>query len=162
MWSVLTHSTNILPVNISMNDFSRYRESNRDWYSDSFYTHLHGYRMRLRVDANGAGKHAGTHVSVYVYVMRGDFDDKLQWPLRTTLQIEVLRPSGVGEQHRMIFSFNENTPAEAAQQITSWGSGEASQGWGIPAYLAHKRLGGFLVKDTLTFQVSLVDLKSSQ
>ena len=38
--------------------------------------------MCLGVDANGDGDGAGTHVSVFVTIMRGEHDDKLTWPFR--------------------------------------------------------------------------------
>ena len=42
--------------------------------------------MCLKVYANGVGSGEGTHVSLYLYLMKGPYDDKLEqsghWPLR--------------------------------------------------------------------------------
>ena len=51
------------PVDIIMDDFEQHKKSNDKWCSPPFYTHLGGYRMCLRVDANGDGSEKGTHVS---------------------------------------------------------------------------------------------------
>ena len=52
------------PPNIVMTDFTSLKESGVRWYSPPFYSHIGGYMMCLRVDANGHGSGAGTHVSV--------------------------------------------------------------------------------------------------
>ena len=36
--------------------------------------------MYLEIDANGFNDGEGTYVSVYVSLMRGEFDDQLMWP----------------------------------------------------------------------------------
>ena len=64
------------PVDIIMDDFEKHKKSNDEWYSPPFYTHLGGYRICLRVHANGVGTAKGTRVSVFVYLMRGEYDDR--------------------------------------------------------------------------------------
>ena len=39
----------------------------------------------LKVYANGLGRGEGTHVSVYAYLMRREFDDLLKWPFRDSV-----------------------------------------------------------------------------
>ena len=47
-----------------------------------------------RVDAAGYDRGEGTHVSVFLYLMKGSHDDELEqsghWPLRGTFTIELL------------------------------------------------------------------------
>ena len=38
-------------------------------------------------DAVGEGNDKHTHVSVYVYLMRGDNDNNLKWPIRFILKM---------------------------------------------------------------------------
>ena len=52
------------PIKLTLNEFARRKASNEQWYSSSFYTHLRGYKMCLRVDANGCGNGKGTRLSV--------------------------------------------------------------------------------------------------
>ena len=77
--TTLQHHNN-MRVNIKMENFQQYRDSNQIWYSPGFYNSPGGYKMCLRVDANGSGK--GTHVSCYVYLMSGEYDDILEWPFK--------------------------------------------------------------------------------
>ena len=68
------------PVRLTMTNYEKRKKSSDQWYSPPFYTHPQGYKMCLRVYVNGSGGHKGTHVSLYAYLMRGEFDDYLKWP----------------------------------------------------------------------------------
>ena len=63
-----------------MIDFEQQKAEGDNWYSPSFYTHPRGYRMCLRVYADGNDDGKGTHVSVFVRLMRGEHDNYLKWP----------------------------------------------------------------------------------
>jgi len=65
-----------------------------NWYSPPFYTHPQGYKMCLSVVANGSGDGKGTHVSVFAYLMRGDFDDHLKWPFQGRVEQPTQKPLG--------------------------------------------------------------------
>ena len=144
------------PVDIIMDDFEQHKKSNDKWCSPSFYTHLGGYRMCLRVDANGDGAEKGTHVSVFVYLMRGEFDDILKWPFRgdVTIQLKKNAPS----HYQLMLSFDDNTPNERMCKPTK----ERNLGWGYGEYLSHADLyaGGYLKDDKLVFCVSDIVVKS--
>ena len=47
------------------------------------------YMMCLKVYANGQGDGKGTHVTVAVCLMRGEFDDLLKWPFRGDFTIQL-------------------------------------------------------------------------
>ena len=72
-----------LPFDFVMSNFSQLKASSTEWYSPPFYTHPGGYRLSLRVDANGYGKLKGTHVSRTFYTEPGEFDEVLTWPRRS-------------------------------------------------------------------------------
>ena len=67
----------LVPVSFTMVGFQRKKSSNVSWYSPWFYTHPCGYKMCLRVDANGYGVCRNSHVSVYLHMMRGEYDESL-------------------------------------------------------------------------------------
>ena len=82
------------PVNIVMDEFRKRKMKNDNWYSPPFYSHIGGYKMCLNVNPNGCGRGEGTHVSVFVCLMRGEFDDDLKWPFRgdVTIQLKKKNP----------------------------------------------------------------------
>ena len=82
------------PVTIEMFNFTDKIASKEVWVSKPFMIYEGGYKMCLRVNAAGYGAGKGTHVSVYLHLMKGPHDDKLEqsghWPLRGTFTIELL------------------------------------------------------------------------
>ena len=78
------------PCVFKMPGFSRLKYSKQTWYSPPFYTYPGGYKMCIRVDANGFGPATGTGVSVYAYLMKGKNDDNLPWPFTGEVTITLL------------------------------------------------------------------------
>lgn len=79
-----------VPVEFTVGGFKAMKESNLSWFSPHFYTHQKGYKMCLRVDANGTMMSRGTHASVFVHLMRGEYDDELKFPFRGDITIQLL------------------------------------------------------------------------
>ena len=84
----------LVPINFTLSDFEHKKMSSAKWYSPSFYTHCQGYKMCLRVDADGWDEGTNEYVSVAVYMMRGEYDDHLTWPFQGTLTIKLLSMEG--------------------------------------------------------------------
>ena len=62
-----------------MPEFSQHKSSKRKWYGPPFYTHPEGYKMCIGASGSAHSDGAGTHVSVYAYLMQGRNDDNLPW-----------------------------------------------------------------------------------
>ena len=73
-----------------MPSFKEKKENNIEFFSDPFYTDPRGYKMLINIDANGYRDNKGTHVSVWVYLMRGEYDDQLEFPFKGTIKFELL------------------------------------------------------------------------
>ncbi|XP_066911274.1 TNF receptor-associated factor 6-like isoform X2 [Clytia hemisphaerica] len=59
-------------------------------HSQPFYTAVPGYKMCLRVNLNGIDSGAGTHVSMFVHLMQGEFDSIIQWPFSDGLELTIM------------------------------------------------------------------------
>ncbi|KAK3735480.1 hypothetical protein QZH41_020535 [Actinostola sp. cb2023] len=59
-------------------------------YSEPFHSHKYGYRLKLRLDPNGQRNGKGTHVSVYLIVMRSEYDAILTWPFDWKIKLILL------------------------------------------------------------------------
>ncbi len=70
------------------------------FYSPPFLTSASGYKMCIRVDANGSGAGKGTHVSVFAYLMKGDNDDSLSWPFTGRVTFELLNQLEDDNHHK--------------------------------------------------------------
>ena len=115
-------------------------------YSPAFYTHTHGYQMCVRVNPNGCGDGAGTHVSVFTFMMRGPFDDHLKWPFRGGITIQLVNHAGDHDYVEQTIPYNDVTSDRAAGRVT--GSERATNARGIPQVLAHSHLGYNAAKKT--------------
>ena len=80
----------LLPIEFTITDFLKMKESNTEWVSPPFYTHPHGYKVCLVVYPNGIDMGEGSHVSVFVGLLKGEHDDQLGWPLELDFAIELL------------------------------------------------------------------------
>ena len=88
-----THDTpanlRCVPVELVLEDFFSLKDARNHWYSKAFYSRPGGYRMFLKVYADGYGDGDGSHVSVYTHLMRGDYDDELSWPFSGVVHIKI-------------------------------------------------------------------------
>ena len=80
----------VVPVELVLTEFRKHKRHSKEWYSEPFYTHPHGYKMCLRVDANGAGGAKGKYVSIFGYIMRGQFDIHLKWPFHGVVMVTLV------------------------------------------------------------------------
>ena len=63
-------------------------------YSLPFYTHRYGYKMCLRLYPFGDGAGRETHLSLFIVVMKGDFDEILEWPFKHKMTFQLLNQNG--------------------------------------------------------------------
>ena len=140
-------NTPTLPFEFTMSNYIQHQ--NNCWYSPVFYTSIHGYKMCLGVDANGSGTGRGTHVSVYVRMMHGEYDDFLWWPFHGDMTIQLLNQIGSEAHHTVVVHFNQQTEHKFSGRVTR---GERSEhGWGSPTFIAHKELQSKSVRVGYTF-----------
>ena len=62
------------------------------WWNDApcFYTHKGGYRLHIDILVNSTTG----GMRVRVHVKKGHFDDQVKWPLRATVTLQLIDPSG--------------------------------------------------------------------
>lgn len=59
-------------------------------YSPPFYTSAHGYRLCLRAYLYGDGSGKGKNVSLFVVVMKSEYDDLLAWPFQHRVTLTLI------------------------------------------------------------------------
>ena len=89
-WVIPSIINTIPPCYVAMDNFSQHKKDGDRWYSTPFYSGPQGYKMRLIVHANGFGDGAGTHVTVSVQIIPGEYDDTLTWPYTGTVTFEII------------------------------------------------------------------------
>jgi len=144
-------------VTIKMSEYSIKKNNKIDWYSDYFYSHNKGYSVSLNVFAAGHGDGEDSHLSVFLYLMKGPHDDELTWPLRGEFEIKLLNQIGNSEHYSVILPYDDKTPDDHSSRVTE--GNRSKRGWGYPQYISNKDLNKItsicqILKDnSLFFQV---------
>ena len=149
------------PPAFTMTNFKQHRKDEDRWFSPPFYSHIGGYKMCISVDANGStGK--GTHISVFLHIMRGEYDDTLKWPFHGEVTVQLLNQRRNANHHEKPIveasDCNSTTCFAQVQGVKQHGSG-----WGYRKFIPHEELAynaskdcQYLMSNCLKFQVNKV------
>ena len=147
------------PVTVKMDEyFDKKVNKKMPWYSESFYSNINGYNMCLCIDAAGVLDGEATHLSVFLYLMKGSHDDELTWPLRGKFEIKLFNQISDSEHHSEIITFGDNVPDKQRSKVTQ--GDRANYGYGQHQFISNKRLHKttstrqYLRDDCLFFQVT--------
>ena len=156
-----------LPLVFRISDFSDLQDDDEDWHSPSFYTHQGGYRMCLRVYTNGCTDVRGTHISCYVYLMKGEYDDTLEWPFRGTVHVQILNQLQDENHHYEKITFNSKENKNYNSKVST-SSMMGVTGLGKSKFISLSELSyklslnrQYLKDDSLYFRVSEVNVLST-
>ena len=94
------------PATFRMTSFSEYKESGKVWYTPPFSL-PHRYKVCLAVHLNGVGAGKGTHVSIYLHQVAGEYDHKLKWPFLFTEDLEV-KPMCQAGRHSHTYTWDHH------------------------------------------------------
>ena len=141
-------------ITFNVTGFQGKKDSGEIFFSPSFYTSPGGYHMAIRVYANGHGTGEGTHISIFVQIMKGKYDTQLSWPLVGKVTIMLLNQLEDDNHKKLMVALVTENNAMACGHT-----------WGFPKFILHSELAHdpdkntqYLKNDTLYFRVSVEDL----
>ena len=145
------------PVEFIMTEYMKHKSDKDDWYSPPFYTGPGGYKMCIKVAANGQYRGAGNHVSAFVHLMKGTYDDWLVWPFRGDITIQLVNEKCDEDHVEKSVCFNESV-RESSQRVMA---GETAEfGPRCSQFISHLELQStitqFLTNDCLKFRVTKI------
>ena len=73
-----------------MFNYNEHKRVGDIWCSVPFYSGKNGYKLQLEVFSNGFSIDKDTHISVGVRLMKGEYDESLNWPLNSEIIIQLL------------------------------------------------------------------------
>uniref|UniRef100_A0A1X7UYL3 MATH domain-containing protein n=1 Tax=Amphimedon queenslandica TaxID=400682 RepID=A0A1X7UYL3_AMPQE len=114
-------------------DYTKKKEEGENWDSPCFYTSPGGYKMLLHVRPNGDGCYKGTHVSCFIYLKKGKYDDRLEWPFQGEVTIELLNQLEDKNHWEDTLLFDESTEDGCKQR-------DSTLGWGTPNFVSYSAL----------------------
>jgi TNF receptor-associated factor 4 len=164
--SMLAHlRSREMPMKYKFTAYDHHKTTDDAVYSPGFYTSPGGYKMCVRVWANGCRDGHSTHVSISANLMKGENDDHLPWPFTGTVTFELLNQLEDKNHYSKYVTF---LPDEASSQRTI-NAERSSTGYGMPGYISHSALGynaakncQYLRNDFLYFRVNVNARSSSK
>ena len=119
------YKCNVLPIVFTITDITTLKEQKQVWFSPSFYSFLGGHKLQLKVYPNGLKMGKDSHLSVYAYIMQGENDDSLQWPLSADIEIELLKfDSDEGHHSQVLYLPGDGFCHQVTDRVRSaWAHG---------------------------------------
>ena len=110
------------------------------WESPSLLTHEKGYKFCLKLYANGTGSGLENHVSVFVYLMKGECDNDLVWPFEGRVVIELI--NWRADKNHLSATIDFNRHSDPNGRITSrvYKEEYAPNALGIKCFISHSSL----------------------
>ena len=158
-------------IEFTMEKFNTYPGSFLNWHSPPFYTHPCGYKMCLSAWAYDAyhvdsedeleeenSLRCNPFLSVGVTMMSGKHDDKLKWPFRGDITVQLIDQEKDNHISKVI-SFTDQTLDKIAGRVAVY---MKKQTWPCTdsKFVALKKLRPkYLKNNSLRFRVSKVSLK---
>ena len=89
VWEVLRL---LPPLDFVIASVDDYIETGTVWQTERFYSGRLGYSMSLTatVDQIGPNDEEDTYLSVFVYLLKGNYDDELKWPFTGYLVLQIV------------------------------------------------------------------------
>ena len=113
--------------------------------------------MFCAVYPNGYGVAKGTHISLYVLLMRGEYDDKLKWPFNGVVTIEMFnRQTEKWESIRGI-PLDDSIPVYSRRRAVDRASGGV---YGYSKWMSLEEIvEKYLLDGVIRFKVTKIELK---
>ena len=115
----------------------------------------------LMVNANGGGSGKGTHLSLFVHLLKGEYDDQLQWPFNANITVQLLNWSGDNGHEENTIPYHE-APLEYRTRVTE--GDRAPGGFGYHQFISHSVLESvtsdvqFITDNKICFKIIEVNI----
>ena len=150
--SVCTNGLFVWPVKQFRAQFEAARNSDEEIaiFSQPFYTSQYGYKLRIKAYLNGRDRGKGTHLSLYLIIMKGEYDALLEWPFNQKITFYLL-DQGEERKHK-IHQLSPNRSLPNVRAVFNKPTGKENLGIGNPSFVSHEAIdAGEFVKDDTIF-----------
>ncbi len=122
-------------------------------FSLPFYTGRYGYKMCLRLYILGDGIGKNTHMSLFFVVMKGEFDNILQWPFTHKVTFKLINQTGGKD---IVDTFQPDPMSSSFRKPKS----DMNIASGSLRFVSHSELknGGFILEDTVFVECFVIQI----
>ncbi len=140
------------PVEIVVTNMKHLRQQRDNWTSEPFYSRG-GYKMVLMVFPYGNRAGSGTHLSLYFYMIKGEYDHQLKWPFLGEITVTLVDQRL--ERHKTeTLDYTHEDREEGARRFNNTLTG----GLGWPTLIELKYLTpNYLKDDCLVFRIDDIE-----
>ncbi|XP_017348734.1 TNF receptor-associated factor 4b [Ictalurus punctatus] len=162
LWKIPNYSRHLQETRNGSNGTS-------ELFSPAFYSHRYGYRLQVSIFPNGNGSGEGTHLSVYIRVLPGEYDGLLEWPFPHRVTFSLLDQSdpALSKPQHVTESFSPDPNWKNFQRprpgaIGSVRTGcldESMLGFGYPKFISHEQMKERnYIRDNAIFIKAFIDV----
>ena len=124
-----------------------------DLYSSPFYRY--GYKFKLLISPNGQGDGKDTHLSIFIIIMKGEYDATLTWPFNKNVTFTLIdQQEDANARESIVETLSAN---ERSRKYFSRPMEDENSGWGYPTFASQEILQKrrYIVDDTIFIQVQI-------
>ena len=150
---ISSYGDEVVPVVLKMANFSEKMKNKEEWNSEPFFAFEGGYKMCVKVYLSGYGDGEGTHISAFLYLKKGPYDDFLEqsghFPLKGTFTMELLNQLNDDDHRTYNVIFDDNTYTRVVEGDMS------PSGRGRHKFISHDDMfnSKYLMSDNVYFRV---------
>ena len=118
-----------------------------------------GYKCKLQLDPNGFSSGKGTHLSIFIFIMRGENDATLEWPFQKKVYFTLIDQQETDASKQSIVRyFYHSHPEPELLKYFARPVADENDGYGFPKFVSHETLQErrYIVDDTILIQVFLI------
>ena len=126
-------------------------------YSDPFYTKTEtdgfGYKLKVLIYPDGTGDGKNTHLSVFIIIMKGEYDAILPWHFSKKVMFTLIdQQDELGKRENKTMEFIGQNNSSFTRPTT-----EENIAIGFKCFISHEELKSqhYIVDDTLFLQVEI-------
>ncbi len=126
------------PFYFTVQNYEQCKEENRVIMSPPFYSYPRGYKMCLEIHPNGYKSGKNTHLALFVSIMRGEFDDMLEWPFTGRVPIDIYSKKSKQWTQIGMVDFKDSPMERNCDRL-------ASGSWGY--HIPQDKVAEYIIKD---------------
>lgn len=124
-------------------------------YSPYFYSHHNGYKICSRIFLNGDDSSFGRNLSIFIVIMKGEYDQLLKWPFKQKITFLLIDQINNDFREHIVQSFRPDPNSESFRRpINSMNIAS-----GIPMFCSLSKIDsqehGYVKDDTMFIKVSI-------
>ena len=133
-------------------------KSGEETQIDSSPFYRYGYKCKIQIHPNGFSTGENTHLSLYLVIMKGEYDATLTWPFDKNYTFKLIdQQENEHDRENNVFSIIPDPKLSNFQRPVQ----KENVGWGVPQFVSHEKLQKrrYIVDGTIFVQVHFTSVE---